>query len=454
MDIYKLLEKKDFTYEDIKDIRKYHLDTYNEGIVISNYQEFINKIILITKLWPQEQNNKINYLFGSEIAIELALQGNVLNRRKNNHCYPLKKHGEIVLYDTKIIDLGDTKESANIKNAFGNIECYNYTNTKVLSGLEKELLDKNHDTVILNNEKILIPELEILFLDSYLQKELNHRKEGYDYELLLMEYELDTEKIINYLEEYYIKPKINNDKRYYELGMPYADTQWNLPENATVEEKAYADKGFSWQTRLWIDDMFMITIIQSQAYQVTGDEKYINRAAKEMVYYLDELQRPNGLFYHAPDVPFYWARGNGWMAAGMTELLKTLPRNNPDRKRILDGYLLMMRNLKNYQGKDGMWNQLVDDPDFWPETSGSAMFAYAIITGVKRGWLDQTEYAPVARKAWLALVPYIDENGDVREVCVGTNKKNDKQYYYDRPRITGDYHGQAPYLWCATALLE
>ena len=49
---------------------------------------------------------------------------------------------------------------------------------------------------------------------------------------------------------------------------------------------------------------------------------------------------------------------------------------------------------------------------------------------------------------------YIDKNGDVREVCVGTNKKNDKQYYYDRPRITGDYHGQAPYLWCATALLE
>ena len=248
--------------------------------------------------------------------------------------------------------------------------------------------------------------------------------------------------------------KVTNDKRYYELGMPYADTQWNLPENATVEEKAYADKGFSWQTRLWIDDMFMITIIQSQAYQVTGDEKYINRAAKEMVYYLDELQRPNGLFYHAPDVPFYWARGNGWMAAGMTELLKALPENNTDRKRIMKGYLTMMESLKEYQGKDGMWNQLVDEPDFWPETSGSAMFAYAIITGVKRGWLDQTEYVPVARKAWLALVPYIDKNGDVREVCVGTNKKNDKQYYYDRPRITGDYHGQAPYLWCATALLE
>lgn len=248
--------------------------------------------------------------------------------------------------------------------------------------------------------------------------------------------------------------RVTGEKRYYDLGMPYADTQWKLPTDVKPEEKAYAKKGFSWQTRLWIDDMFMITIIQSQAYRVTGNKKYINRAAKEMVYYLDELQRPNGLFYHAPDVPYLWARGNGWMAAGMAELLKALPRNNPDRVHILEGYKKMMLSLKEYQGKDGMWNQLVNESDCWPETSGSAMFAYAIITGVKQGWLDKEEYTPVARRAWLALVPYINEEGDVREVCVGTNKKDDKQYYYNRPRIAGDYHGQAPFLWCATALME
>jgi len=50
-----------------------------------------------------------------------------------------------------------------------------------------------------------------------------------------------------------------------------------------------------------------------------------------MVLYLDSLQCPNGLFYHAPDVPFFWSRGNGWMAAGMSELLSSLPNNNPDR---------------------------------------------------------------------------------------------------------------------------
>lgn len=248
--------------------------------------------------------------------------------------------------------------------------------------------------------------------------------------------------------------QITKDKRYLDMGIPYADTQWQVPDNATTEEKEWAKKGFSWQTRLWIDDMFMITIIQSQAYKSTGKREYIDRAAREMVMYLDELQRPNGLFYHAPDVPFYWGRGNGWMAAGMTELLRYLPEDNPDRPRILEGYLLMMKSLKEYQMPDGMWSQLVDDQACWPETSGTAMFTYAMITGVKLGWLDKKEYLPVARKAWMALVPYINKEGDVTEVCVGTNKKNDKQYYYDRPRITGDYHGQAPVLWCCFAFME
>ena len=53
---------------------------------------------------------------------------------------------------------------------------------------------------------------------------------------------------------------------------------------------------------------------------------YLDRDAKEMVAYLDKLQQPNGLFYHAPDVPFFWGRGDGWFAAGMAEMLRDLPQ--------------------------------------------------------------------------------------------------------------------------------
>ncbi|WP_368335624.1 hypothetical protein [Parabacteroides merdae] len=37
----------------------------------------------------------------------------------------------------------------------------------------------------------------------------------------------------------------------------------------------------------------------------------------------------------------------------------------------------------------------MDKTDYWPEASGSAMFAYAMIMEVKKGWLDAAEYGLV-----------------------------------------------------------
>jgi rhamnogalacturonyl hydrolase YesR len=101
-----------------------------------------------------------------------------------------------------------------------------------------------------------------------------------------------------------------------------------------------------------------------------------------------------------------------------------------------------------------MWHELIDHPDAWPETSSTAMFTFAMISGVKNGWLDKKTYGKAARKGWLGLVTYLEPNGDLRNVCQGTGKKNDMQYYLDRARLTGDLHGQAPVLWCASALLR
>ena len=239
----------------------------------------------------------------------------------------------------------------------------------------------------------------------------------------------------------YIETK---NPKYLEMGKSLADQQWQDPT---------AD-GLTSQTRFWIDDMYMITAVQVQAYRATGERKYLDRAAHEMSVYLDKLQQPNGLFYHAPDVPFFWGRGNGWVAAGMTELLRSMPEDHPERAHILGSYRKMLATLLKYQNKDGTWNQLIDHPEAWPETSSTGMFTFAMITGVKNGWLDKKTYAPAARKAWLGLVHYIDANGDVSNVCEGTNKKNDLNYYLTRARNTGDLHGEAPILWSASALLR
>ncbi len=234
------------------------------------------------------------------------------------------------------------------------------------------------------------------------------------------------------------------DQKYLSYGQAWADKQWNNP----------TPDGLSDETRYWIDDMYMLTILQLEAYRATGDKKYLDRDAAEMVAYLDKLQQPNGLFFHAPDVPFFWGRGDGWVAAGMAEMLRSLPADHPLRPRIMKGYKIMMASLLQYQGTDGMWRQLIDRPDAWPETSSTAMFSFAMITGVKNGWLDAYTYGPAARKAWIAVAGYIDQNNDVTNVCEGTGKKDDLEYYYMRGRRTGDFHGQAPIMWAASALLR
>jgi rhamnogalacturonyl hydrolase YesR len=234
------------------------------------------------------------------------------------------------------------------------------------------------------------------------------------------------------------------DAKYLDFGKTFADRQWESPRS----------DGLSAETRFWIDDMYMLTMLQLEAYRATGDHKYIDRAALEMSVYLDKLQQPNGLFYHAPDVPFFWGRGDGWVAAGMTEMLRSLPQDNPHRAQILESYRKMMKALLQFQAKDGTWRQLIDHEEAWPETSGTGMFTFAMISGVKNGWLDDATYGPAARRAWIALAGYIDQNDDVTSICEGTNKKDDLQYYLMRKRRTGDFHGQAPVLWAAAALLR
>ena len=82
------------------------------------------------------------------------------------------------------------------------------------------------------------------------------------------------------------------------------------------------------------------------------------------------------------------------------------------------------------------------------------MFAFAMITGVRNGWLDAKNYGPAARKAWLALVGYIDQNNQLTSVCETSDTTDNVSYYLTRRRITGDLHGEAPLLWAATALLR
>lgn len=237
---------------------------------------------------------------------------------------------------------------------------------------------------------------------------------------------------------------LTGDERQLAQGLSFADSQWADP----------LDNGLTGQTRWWIDDLYMVGMLQIQAYRATGERRYAERAARQLSAYLPRLQQENGLFHHGPEAPVFWGRGNGWVASALAEVLATLPRDDPRFGGLLAGYRAMTETLLRYQGETGLWRQVIDDETAWYESSSTAMFAYAMAVGRARGLLADTRYDEAVARAWRALVGLVDEAGRVGEVCVGTGKSPDPGYYLARPRVAGDFHGQAPLLWLAVARLE
>ena len=236
---------------------------------------------------------------------------------------------------------------------------------------------------------------------------------------------------------------LTKDHKYLTQGLEFADGQWKDP----------LPDGLTSQTRYWIDDIYMIGCLQVQAYRATGKIIYLERAALEIDSYIQRLQQPNGLFYHGLDAHFFWGRGNGWVAAGISELLTVLPADNTHYNSILAAYRNMMKALLDYQDADGMWHQLIDRPESYRESSSSAMFGFALATGVRKGLLPEGPYTAAYKKAWNALCTYLNADGKMRNVCAGTGQSQDLNFYLTRPWLTGDFHGQAPMLWFAASLL-
>lgn len=234
------------------------------------------------------------------------------------------------------------------------------------------------------------------------------------------------------------------NEQYLKLALELADDEFRNPR----------EDGLTEYTRFWVDDMYMVGSLQVQAYKSTGEKVYLDRAALQLKVYCDSLQKENGLFFHREDVPFYWGRGNGWAAAALTEVLMVLPEDHEHYQSLLLAYRKMMACLKDFQGEDGMWHQLIDYPESYPESSSTGMFLFAMASGLNNQLLPEKAYRTTVIKAWNALASYVNEKGKTRNVCIGTNAKNSEWHYLKRLRKTGDFHGQAAVLWATSAMAE
>ena len=184
--------------------------------------------------------------------------------------------------------------------------------------------------------------------------------------------------------------------------------QWNTP--------------YSLDRWNWCDALFMSPPVWAKLYNITGDKKYLDFMmaeykattdflfdAEENLYYRDE----NYIGKLDNGTKIFWSRGNGWVFAGLTNIMNELDTETDEYQYFLKLYKKMAAKLLQIQTPPGHWAMSLLGQAFYPtpETSGSSFFIYGLAWGVNKGILDKATYPPAVIKGWNAMVGHVTEDG-------------------------------------------
>jgi rhamnogalacturonyl hydrolase YesR len=201
------------------------------------------------------------------------------------------------------------------------------------------------------------------------------------------------------------------------------------------------------------DSVFMGCPILVAAGKLTGEAKYYDMALRHMRFMLKLNLRTDGLHRHSPLNETAWGRGNGFPALGLALCLTDLPKDHPGRKEMLTAFRNHMSAMAKHQDYTGAWHQVVDRPESYRELTVTCMTTFAMIRGIRHGWLDEKTYGPIVKRAWTAIKTRVAPDATLVDVCTGTGKQRSLRDYYDRPAILGyDARGGAMALLVATEM--
>ena len=212
---------------------------------------------------------------------------------------------------------------------------------------------------------------------------------------------------------------------------------------------------------VWLDDMFMGIPTVAYMGKLTGDTKYYDEAARQVLQFASRMWVPEKkLFRHGwveamePHPAFHWGRANGWAILTLCEVLDVLPADHPKRPEILKLLQEHAEGLARLQHHDGFWHQLLDRNDTYLEASATAIYTYCFAHAINQGWLDAKAYGPAALLGWQASASSVNAKGQVEKVCVGTGMAFDPAFYAYRPVHVMAAHGYGPLIWAGAEVIR
>lgn len=198
----------------------------------------------------------------------------------------------------------------------------------------------------------------------------------------------------------------------------YADLYNILPDDKKIRrarevmeyEMSTPQNDYWW----WADGLYMVMPVMTKLYNITGNNKYLDKLY-EYILVSDSIMfdKDENLYYRdakyvwpkhksANGKKDFWARGDGWVLAGLAKVLKDLPADYKHRKFFEDKFVNMADAVVAMQQPEGYWTRSMMDPEHapGPETSGTAFFTYGLLWGVNNGYLKDPKYLEAAKKGW------------------------------------------------------
>lgn len=168
----------------------------------------------------------------------------------------------------------------------------------------------------------------------------------------------------------------------------------------------------------WADALYMVMPVMTKMYHLTGDTKYLDKLHENFLWSDSLMWDKDAQLYYRdgkyiwPKVTTscnkgksFWARGDGWVLAGLAKVLADMPHDYRHRDIFVQRFQQLAEGVARCQQPGGYWSRsmLCEDDAPGPETSGTAFFCYGLLWGVNHGYLDKAQYSEVIEKAWQYL---------------------------------------------------
>ncbi len=254
------------------------------------------------------------------------------------------------------------------------------------------------------------------------------------------------------------------------------------------EQPRNADGGFwhkqVYPNQMWLDGLYMAEPFYAEyvmRFLADGEDgardAYCEDIVRQFTVVADHTFDPaTGLYRHAYDdsrAMFWcdsvtgqsahaWCRAMGWYAMAIVETLQYLGTNETTQPMV-DILTRIYEVLPKYADPaTGMWYQVLDCPGRegnYLESTGSAMFVYAQLKGVRLGYLPETMRGEAMRRYEQFVERFVRENPDgtisLTDCCAvaGLGGKQMRsgtfEYYISEPVIENDCKGVGPFIWAA-----